>query len=93
MHYYNIYGGFIKGKRVIIQGWGNVAGSAAYYLAQAGAIIVGIIDKHGGVIKENGYSFDELKSLLEKRTSNFLEAEAPKSPEHTSTTLYGISNS
>ena len=38
LHYYNIYGGQVKDKRVIIQGWGNVAGAAAYYLAQAGAI-------------------------------------------------------
>jgi len=75
LHYYNIYGGKVEGKGVIIQGWGNVAGAAAYYLAQAGAIIVGIIDKNGGVINKNGYSFDEIKSLLEKRSSNFLEAE------------------
>ena len=33
LHYYNIYGGKVKGKRVIIQGWGNVAGAAAYYLS------------------------------------------------------------
>ena len=75
LHYYNIYGGEIKGKRVIIQGWGNVAGAAAYYLAQAGAIIVGIIDKAGGLVKPEGYSFEEIKSLLEDRSSNFLETE------------------
>ena len=75
IHYYNIYGGEVKGKRVIIQGWGNVAGAAAYYLAQAGAIIVGIIDKNGGVVKAEGYSFQEIQSFLEKRTSNFLETE------------------
>ena len=75
LHYYNIYGGDVKGKRVIIQGWGNVAGAAAYYLAQAGAIIVGIIDKAGGIVKSEGYSFEEIKSLLENRSSNFLEAE------------------
>ena len=75
LHYYNIYGGQVKGKRVIIQGWGNVAGAAAYYLAQAGAIIVGIIDKAGGIVKSEGYSFEEIKSLLENRSSNFLEAE------------------
>ncbi len=75
LHYYNIYGGEVKGKRVIVQGWGNVAGAAAYYLAQAGAIIVGIIDKAGGVINPDGYTFDEVKSLLEDRTSNFLEAD------------------
>ena len=66
LHYYNIYGGKIKGKRVIIQGWGNVAGAAAYYLSQAGAIIVGISDINGGIINKNGYTFEEVKSLLEK---------------------------
>ena len=75
LHYYNIYGGQVKGKRVIIQGWGNVAGAAAYYLAQAGAIIVGIIDKAGGIVKSEGYSFEEIKSLLENRSSNYLENE------------------
>ncbi len=75
LHYYTIYGGEVKGKRAIIQGWGNVAGAAAYYLAQAGAIIVGIIDKSGGVVKSEGYSFEEIKLLLENRSSNFLEAE------------------
>ena len=75
LHYYNIYGGEVKEKRVIIQGWGNVAGASAYYLAQAGAIIVGIIDKAGGIVKSEGYSFEEIKSLLENRSSNFLEAE------------------
>ena len=75
LHYYNIYGGDVKGKRVIIQGWGNVAGAAAYYLAQAGAIIVGIIDKVGGVVNPDGYTFDKVKSLFEDRTSNFLEAD------------------
>ena len=75
LHYYNIYGGDVKGKKVIIQGWGNVAGSSAFYLTQAGAIIVGIIDKAGGLIKEDGYTLEEIKSLINNRTSNFLEAE------------------
>ena len=75
LHYYNIYGGNIKGKRVIIQGWGNVAGAAAYYLAQAGAVIVGIIDIVGGIIKPYGFTFEEISSLLHKRSSNFLESE------------------
>ena len=73
LHYYKIYGGEIAGKRVIIQGWGNVAGAAAYYLTQSGAIIVGIIDKVGGIINQKGYSLEEINLLLENRTSNFLE--------------------
>ena len=75
VHYYNIYGGDIKGKNVIIQGWGNVAGAAAYYLAKAGAIIVGIIDKVGGVINKEGFSLKDIKCLLDNRSSNFLETE------------------
>ena len=72
IHFYNIYGGTIKGKRVIIQGWGNVAATAAYYLAQAGANIVGIIDKNGGLINKVGFSFDKISELLKNRKSNFL---------------------
>ena len=49
-HYYNIYGGSLEGKRVIVQGWGNVGSAGAFYLAQSGAKIVGIIDRVGGLI-------------------------------------------
>ena len=73
VHFYNIYGGDINGKRVIIQGWGNVAATAAYYLAQVGAVIVGIIDKNGGLINKEGFTFKEVAILLENRSSNFLE--------------------
>jgi len=90
LHYYNIYGGGLGGKRVIIQGWGNVAGAAAYYLAQAGAIIVGIIDKAGGVVKSEGYSFEEIKSLLENRSSNFLEAEGILSFEQANEKIWSV---
>jgi len=72
IHFYNIYGGKIKGKRVIIQGWGNVAATAAYYLAHEGAKIVGIIDKNGGLINKDGFSFDKISELLKNRKSNFL---------------------
>ena len=90
LHYYNIYGGEVKGKRVIVQGWGNVAGAAAYYLAQAGAIIVGIIDIGGGVINTEGYSFSEIKDLLTNRTSNFLEAENMMSFEKVNKKIWSV---
>lgn len=72
-HFYAIYKNQnLEGKRAIIQGWGNVAGAAAYYLAQQGAKIVGIIDKDGGLISENGYTIDDIKQLLETRNGNAL---------------------
>lgn len=73
-HYYNIYGGDIKGKKVIVQGWGNVGSAAAYYLAQDGAIIVGIIDRVGGLIKEEGFSLEEIKKLFNDKDGNKLHA-------------------
>jgi len=74
-HFYNLYGGNIQGKRAIIQGWGNVAAAAAFYLAQAGVKVVGIIDRVGGLIKEEGFSFEEITQLFTARTGNALVAE------------------
>ncbi len=74
-HYYSIYGGELKGKRVIVQGWGNVGAAGAYYLAQSGAKIVGIIDREGGLINEQGFSFDEIKELFLTKEGNQLKAD------------------
>ena len=71
-HYYNLWGGDIKGKKVIVQGWGNVGSAGAYYLAQQGAIIVGIIDRVGGLIKEEGFTFEEIKDLFLNKNGNEL---------------------
>ena len=73
-HYFDIYGGELKGKRVIVQGWCNVGSSGAYYLAQEGAKIVGIIDRVGGLINENGFTFEEIKQLFINKNGNALNA-------------------
>ncbi|HET8753474.1 MAG TPA: Glu/Leu/Phe/Val dehydrogenase dimerization domain-containing protein [Salinimicrobium sp.] len=70
--YYNIYGGSVEGKRAIVQGFGNVGSAAAFYLAQMGAKIVGIIDRDGGMINEQGFSFEEIKELFLNKTGNTL---------------------
>ena len=70
--YYNIYGGNVEGKRAIIQGFGNVGAAAAYYLSQMGAKVVGIIDIVGGLIKEDGFSFEEIRDLFLAKTGNTL---------------------
>ena len=69
-HYYHIYGGNLKNKRVIVQGWGNVGSAAAYYIAQDGAKVVGIIDRDGGLINEKGLSFEEIKKLFLNKNGN-----------------------
>lgn len=75
LHYYRIYGGLAAGKRVIVQGWGNVGSAAAYYLAQAGAKVVGIIDRNGGLLKPEGFGFDEVRALFLNKDGNQLKAE------------------
>lgn len=71
-HYYSIWGGEIKGKKVLVQGWGNVGSAAAYYLAQNGAKIVGIIDRVGGLVNKSGFSFEEIKNLYLRKNGNEL---------------------
>lgn len=81
-HFYDIWGAStssasqntVAGKRVIVQGWGNVGSAAAYYLAQQGAKIVGIIDRVGGLINEEGFSFEEIKALFLAKNGNELVA-------------------
>lgn len=71
-HYYTLWGGDLKGKRVLVQGWGNVGSAAAYYLAQKGALIVGIIDRVGGIISTEGLSFDKVRALFINKNGNEL---------------------
>lgn len=70
--YYNIYGGSVKGKRAVIQGFGNVGAAAAFYLSQMGAKVVGIIDIAGGLINEEGFTFKDITNLFLAKNSNAL---------------------
>ena len=72
-HYYDIWGGSMKDKLAIIQGWGNVAASAAWYLSKSGVLIAGIIDRHGGYIKKEGMTFDEVNKLFLEKDGNSLK--------------------
>lgn len=74
-HYYAIYGGAVKGKRVIVQGWGNVGAAAGYYLSREGARIVGIIDRHGGALKPEGLSAEQVRKLFMEKDGNSLRAQ------------------
>ncbi|RPD46115.1 amino acid dehydrogenase [Hymenobacter sediminis] len=75
-HYYELWGSrSVAGKRAIIQGWGNVGAAAAYYLATQGARITGIIDRAGGLIKEDGFSLEEIRTLFLERDGNALAAD------------------
>jgi glutamate dehydrogenase/leucine dehydrogenase len=89
-HFYNIYNSTIQGKRVIIQGWGNVASAAAYYLAKEGAIIVGIIDLSGGLIKPEGFSFEEVTQLFLDKKGNTLASDNLLTFEETNAKIWDV---
>ncbi len=89
-HFYSIYGGDIKGKRVTVQGWGNVAAAAAYYLAQMGARITGIIDRNGGLINEKGFSFEQIKAMFLNRKNNQLNEPGMLSFSETNEKIWDI---
>ncbi len=73
-HYYKIYGGDVQGKKAIVQGFGNVGSAAAFYLAEMGAKIIGIIARDGGIINEEGFTFEEIKKLFLNKEGNKLVA-------------------
>jgi glutamate dehydrogenase/leucine dehydrogenase len=62
----------MSGKYAVIQGWGNVAAAAAFYLSKNGVLITGIIDRQGGLINEKGFTYEEIKDLFLNRKGNEL---------------------
>lgn len=89
-HYYDIFGGTVKGKRAVVQGFGNVGAAAAFYFAQMGAKVVGIIDRDGGVINEDGFSFEEIKSFYLDKKGNTLVADGMMSFEEINSEIWSI---
>ncbi len=82
-HYYDIYHqSKLTDKKVIIQGWGNVAATAGWYLALEGAKIVGIIDRFHGIIKPEGLTETEVKELFVNRDGNRLSPDSPNVMTH-----------
>lgn len=70
--YYEIWGGNLQKKRAVIQGWGNVGAAAGFYLTQMGVKVVGIVSHEGGLINQQGFSLDEIKTLVTNKNGNKL---------------------
>lgn len=48
----------VAGKRIIIQGLGNVGYHAAHFLHDAGALIIGIAEREGGIYNPDGIDIE-----------------------------------
>src|SRR6185369_7235264 len=71
-HYYELWGGELIGKRVVVQGWGNVGAAAGFYLSQMGVKVVGILTREGGLIHQSGLAHEEICKLVVDREGNRL---------------------
>jgi glutamate dehydrogenase (NAD(P)+) len=57
--------GTLDGKRIIVQGLGNVGYHAAKFLSEEdGAKITAVIERDGAIVDENGIDIDELKNYI-----------------------------
>lgn len=89
-HYYQLFGSDSRGKRAVIQGWGNVAAAAAFYLAKLGVKIVGIIDRAGGLINQEGFSESAITQLFLDRKGNELNSPDLMSFEQIQKEIWGV---
>ncbi len=48
----------LEGKRVIVQGLGNVGFYSAKFCSEGGALVVGIAEREGGIYNENGLDIE-----------------------------------
>lgn len=71
-HYYDLWGGELKNKRAVIQGWGNVGAAAGFFLSQLGVRIVGIMSSDGGLFNEAGFTHEEVRELVLRKHKNKL---------------------
>lgn len=53
----------LKGKKIIVQGLGNVGFYSAKYLTEAGAKVIGVAEWNGGIWDENGIDIEALKTF------------------------------
>ena len=76
--------GSLDGKRILVQGLGNVGYHAAKFLSQQdGAIITTVVERDGAVAAESGIDVDALRSWIQQNggVTGFPGAEAVASPE------------
>ena len=69
--FYEIWGGSLRGKRVVIQGWGNVGAGTGWHLARQGVKIVGITDMEGTLVNASGFTEEEITEFFVNKTESF----------------------
>lgn len=55
-----------KGAKVVVQGFGNVGGNAAYLFGKAGAKVIAVGDVYGSIYNEDGFDVDDLMAYFKE---------------------------
>lgn len=59
----------LEGKRIIVQGLGNVGYNTCVYLREAGALITGVAEVRGGIYDEKGIDVQKLREHIQETGS------------------------
>lgn len=81
-------GGRIEGMRVLVEGFGNVGGSAALHLARAGARIVSITDAESVLVTGDGLDAEAIEELLARRRRGMIPEHRNRRPSTRRDTAY-----
>lgn len=65
--------GDLSGKRVVVQGFGNVGSYAAWFMHEQGAKIIAVSDANGGIYNKDGLDFCGVKNLSELKGKSGVE--------------------
>jgi glutamate dehydrogenase (NAD(P)+) len=75
---YEMSGLSVRGRRVLVEGFGAVGAPCALYLARAGALVVGIGDREKTLVAPQGLGAGEVEALLLAREDKLLPASDPR---------------
>jgi glutamate dehydrogenase (NAD(P)+) len=64
------FGTGLTGKRVVVQGLGNVGYHAARFFREGGAVLVGLVEREGAIASEQGLDLEAV--MTHRRTTNSL---------------------
>lgn len=74
-------GGSVDGLKVLVEGFGNVGGAAALYLARAGARVVAVTDAEAILVQEGGLRAADVEALLVRRRHGCLPDHPARLPD------------
>ncbi|MGH7482624.1 MAG: Glu/Leu/Phe/Val dehydrogenase dimerization domain-containing protein [Longimicrobiales bacterium] len=68
----------LEGVRVALEGFGNVGGAAALYLARHGARVTSVMDAEKALVAPGGLTRDDVETLVRRRAHGLLPESDPR---------------